>query len=165
MARGLLRWHFVPPQSLASERTLSSENHNLDPIKRKMPNQKSYLTSRIGPARFDFRPEACTCCFIAAACRPSLAPCARLSRVNQLQSMRWIFLGLSICFSGCVAGPVLAIEATCEVVSLAARASDPDSATPPTPSVSATAHTDCAEPGAGPDTDCLDYMMQLSDSY
>jgi hypothetical protein len=80
--------------------------------------------------------------------------------------MRWPFLMLVLSLSGCVAVPVVAIEATCHVVSIAAGASDPDSGAPvTTPSVSATAQAKCAEAGAGTDTACVDYMMQLSDSY
>ena len=45
------------------------------------------------------------------------------------------------------------------------HATDPDSDPPAnTPSIPATAKAKCAEMGAGPDTDCVDYMMQLSDS-
>jgi hypothetical protein len=74
--------------------------------------------------------------------------------------------GLALCFSGCVAVPILAVEATCQVASIAFRANDPDSGGPvTTPSIPSTARTRCAEAGAGPDTDCIDYMTHMSNSY
>jgi hypothetical protein len=116
--------------------------------------------------------------------------------------MRWIFLGLTVCLSGCFAVPILAFEVTCSVTSIALRATDPDGgsrivadstpiplfpgvaegarvdeeikeAAPPRivdnyedePSTPALAKKRCAKNGAGPDTDCVDYLTQLTDSF
>jgi hypothetical protein len=116
--------------------------------------------------------------------------------------MRWIFLGLAVCLSGCFAVPIFAFEVTCSVTSIALRATDPDrgsrivadstpiplfpgvaegarvdeeikEAAPPRivdnyedePSTPALAKKRCAKNGAGPDTDCVDYLTQLTDSF
>jgi hypothetical protein len=85
-------------------------------------------------------------------------------RLSRLAS-RWILLGLAFFLSGCVAVPVFAIEATVEVISIAARSTDPNSGSPvEQPSTSELAKTQCAENGAGPDTQCVDYMTHLTGS-
>jgi hypothetical protein len=85
----------------------------------------------------------------------------RLSR----PAPRWILLGLTLFLSGCVVVPVLAVEATVEVISIAARSTDPNNGAPiEQPSTPELAKTQCAENGAGPDTQCVDYMTHLTGS-
>jgi hypothetical protein len=116
--------------------------------------------------------------------------------------MRWIFLGLAFCLSGCFAVPILAFEVTCSVTSIAFRATDPDrgsrivgdsTPSPLFPGVAEGARVDeqikedapplivdkyqdaplnptlamkrCEKNGAGPDTDCVDYLTQRADSF
>ena len=76
--------------------------------------------------------------------------------------MQWMLLTLAVCLSGCIAAiPLIAVEVTCAMTS-AARANSPLIADKfnGEPLFQAEAKTKCAEDGAGPDTDCVDYMMQ-----
>ena len=85
----------------------------------------------------------------------------RLSRL----APPWILLGLALFLAGCVVLPVFAVEATVEVISIAARSTDPNSGSPvEQPSTTELAKTECAENGAGPDTQCVDYMNHLTGS-
>jgi hypothetical protein len=78
------------------------------------------------------------------------------------QMMLWMFLPLMVCLSGCLAAiPILGVEMACAITS-ASRANAPviDDKFGDEPLFQAEAKTKCAEDGAGPDTDCVNYMMQ-----
>lgn len=96
---------------------------------------------------------------------------------GQTVTVASVALMLAFCISGCVVVPVLAIEATCQVASIALNESNPDLNAPliedhhgeglvvdtdgEDSSIPAIAKKECAKNGAGPNTDCVDYMTQL----
>jgi hypothetical protein len=75
--------------------------------------------------------------------------------MNRRRMMLWMFLPLVVCMS------ILAVERTCAITS-SSRANAPVIADKfgDEPLFQAEAKTKCAEDGAGPDTDCVNYMMQ-----
>jgi hypothetical protein len=82
--------------------------------------------------------------------------------MNRRRMMLWMFLPLVVCLSGCFAAiPILVVEMTCAITS-GSRANAPVIADKfgDEPLFQAEAKTKCAEDGAGPDTDCVNYMMQ-----
>jgi hypothetical protein len=74
---------------------------------------------------------------------------------------------LALSLSGCAAAPILAVQATVQLASTAMRATDRNYGPRviKQPTMAEQAQAKCAENGAGPDTECLDYMTHMKGSY
>ena len=83
-------------------------------------------------------------------------------------SMRVLTLTLlALSLSGCAAAPILAVQATVQLASIAMRATDPNYGPRviKQPTMAEQAHAKCAENDAGPETECIDYMTHMTGSY
>jgi hypothetical protein len=74
---------------------------------------------------------------------------------------------LALFLSGCAAAPILAVQATVQLASIAMRATDPNYGPRviKQPTMAEQAHAKCAENDAGPETECIDYMTHMTGSY
>jgi len=109
--------------------------------------------------------------------------------------MRPILIALVLSISGCCVAPILAFEVTCSVTAAALHATDPnygsrvvsdsnseqlfasvadgarsdegikEDVSPLFRTTLMMAKETCVKAGAGPDTDCVDYLAQPTDSY
>ena len=74
---------------------------------------------------------------------------------------------LALLLSGCAAAPILAVQATVQLASIAMRATDPNYGPRviKQPTMAEQAHAKCAENDAGPETECIDYMTHMTGFY